>query len=205
MPTVLAHHAWPPSGQAVRAFGREVVLSSAPGAPRAWQWLLRRNCSITPRQMGQFYLSLCAVSLLISMFFLVQGAPLVLFFAGLELLAVGVALLVFARHAADRETLTLIGNSLQVEQHLGKQVQRAEFASDWVTVEPAAGQGSLVKLSSRGRSLQVGRFIRPELRAAFAHELRQVLRTGRHVVADAGEPAPEAVAQPQTPIRSEPK
>jgi uncharacterized membrane protein len=205
MPTALAHHAWPPTGHSARAFGRVVVLGSAPGAPRAWQWLLRRNCSITPRQLGWFYVSLCAVSLLISMFFVVQGAPLVLFFAGLELVAVGAALLVFARHAADRETLTLIGNSLQVEQHLGKQVQRAEFASDWVTVEPAAGQGSLVKLSSRGRSLHVGRFIRPELRAAFAQELRQVLRSGRPALSEAGELAFDAVAQPQTPNRSEPK
>jgi uncharacterized membrane protein len=205
MPSVLAHHVWPPTGQPERAFGREVVLSSAPGAPRVWQWLLRRNCSITPRQLGQFYVSLCAVSLLISMFFVVQGAPLVLFFAGLELLAVGVALLVFARHAADRETLTLIGNSLQVEQHLGKHVQRAEFASDWVTVEPAAGQGSLVKLSSRGRSLHVGRFVRPELRAAFAHELRQVLRAGRPAFAQAAEHALDAPAQSQTFNRSEPK
>lgn len=140
------------------------------------RWLLRRNCSITPRQLGSVYASLCVVSFLIAGFFFAQGAPLVLFFAGVELLAVGLAMLVFARHATDREVLTLIGGSLQIEQHSGTRVARADFAADWVTVEPVAAQGSLVKLSSRGRSMSVGRFLRPELRAAFAQELRVALR-----------------------------
>jgi uncharacterized membrane protein len=157
-------------------FGREVVLSGVPGAPRALQWPMRRNCSITPRQLGLVFLSLCAVSLLISAAFYVQGAPFVLAFAGIELTAVGLAMLVFARHAGDRETLTLVGRSLQVEQCFGARVERTDFAAEWLSVEPAAGQGSLVELSGRGGLVRVGRFLRPELRAAFARELRQALR-----------------------------
>ena len=81
----------------------------------------------------------------------------------------------------DRETLTLVGRSLQVEQRIGSRVSRADFAADWLSVEPAAGQGSLVELSGRelggqGQRLRVGRFLRPELRSAFARELRQALR-----------------------------
>ncbi len=179
MPTVLVPSPWPAPPASPRGLGREVALGHLPGAPRAWQWLLQRNCSISPRQLLHVYLAMCAVSLLIGLFFLTQGAPWVLGFAGFELFAVGVAMLVFARHAADRETLTLVGGSLHVEQRLGPQVQCAEFASDWVTVEPAAGQGSLVKLSSRGRTFCVGRFLRPELRAGLAQELRQALRRQR--------------------------
>jgi uncharacterized membrane protein len=108
--------------------------------------------------------------------FFIQGATLVLAFAGLELLAVGIALLVFARHAADRETLTLVGRSLQVEQCYGRRTDRTDFSADWLTVEPAAGQGSLVELSGRGQRVRVGRYLRPELRGAFARELRQALR-----------------------------
>lgn len=160
------------------------------------QWLLRRNCSISPRQMGAVFASLCVVSLLIGTFFLVQGTPWVLAFAGLELAAVGVALLVFARHAADRELLTLVAGCLQVEQHQGGHVRREEFAAEWVTVEPAAGQGSLVKLSSRGRSLEVGRFVRPELRAALAQELRLALRRPAPV---ASRPAPADPTEPDAP------
>jgi uncharacterized membrane protein len=154
-------------------FGQELLT---PGAPRALQWRLWRNCSIAPHQLGGVYLSLCLVSLFVAGFFFVQGAPLVLAFAGVELLAVGLALLVFARHVGDRETLTLVGRSLQVEQCFGSRVQRTDFAAEWLNVEPAAGQGSLVQLSGRGQSVRVGRFLRPELRSAFARELRLALR-----------------------------
>jgi uncharacterized membrane protein len=180
MSAAFAPSPWPlPPGVSPRLpwlFGREVVLAGVPGAPRALQWRLLRNCSITPRQLGAVYLSLCGVSSLISVLLFLNGATLVPAFAGLELLAVGVALLVFARHAADRETLTLIGRSLQVEQCFGSRVHRTDFVADWTTVEPAAGQGSLVELSGRGQSVRVGRFLRPELRGAFARELRQALR-----------------------------
>ncbi len=161
-------------------FGREVA--GAPGTADqggrlpALEWLLKRNCSITPRQLGGVYLSLCGVSLVIALFFLWQGAPFVMAFAGLELLLVGVALLVFARHASDRELLRLAGRSLSVEQHVGTRVRRTDFTAEWLTVEPVAGQGSLVQLSGEGRTVRVGRFLRPELRPAFARELRQALR-----------------------------
>ncbi len=138
--------------------------------------MLKRNCSMGPRQLGFFYLTLCMLSLVIGGFFLAQGAPWVLFFAGLELLAVGIALLVFARHAADLEQLTLLGPSLQVEQHYGSQVQRTDLMTEGLTIEPSGAQGSLVRLSSRGQTLHVGRFLRPELRAVFAQELRAALR-----------------------------
>jgi uncharacterized membrane protein len=165
-----------PSRGGAWRFGLELELQGGSGTTRALQWLLKRNCSITPRQLGRVYLSLCGVSMAIAVFFFLQGATLVLAFAGLELAAVGMALLVFARHAADRETLTLIGRNLQVEQCYGTRVARTDFSADWLTVEPAAGQGSLVQLSGRGQTVRVGRFLRPELRADFARELRRALR-----------------------------
>lgn len=180
MTAAFATSPWSLAPGAVRGmpwvFGREVVLAGRPGAPRALQWLQKRNCSISPLQLGGVYASLCAVSLLISGLLFFQGAILVPAFAGAELLAVGAALLVFARHAGDRETLTLTGRSLQVEQCIGRRVARTEFPVGWTTVEPAAGQGSLVQLSGRGQRVRVGRFLRPELRGAFARELRLALR-----------------------------
>jgi uncharacterized membrane protein len=182
MPATLAPKPWQQPASATHVlgsaagFGREVVLNHLPGAPTAVQWLLRRNCSIAPAQLGQVYLALCAVSLVISGLFFWQGAPFVLAFAGVEMVAVGAAMLVFARHATDKETLTLMGSTLQVEQCLGSRVAQAELDADWVTVEPSAGQGSLLQLSARGQTVRVGRFVRPELRAALAQELRAALR-----------------------------
>lgn len=161
-------------------FARALPPGAAPDGASAWQWRLARNCSITPRQLLAVYASLCAVSLLVGGLFYAQGAPAVLGFAGLELVLVGLALRVFARHATDHDTLTLVGRTLQVEQRSGARVERAEFSADWLRVEPAAGQGSLVELSGEGRRVRVGRFLRPELRAAFARELRSMLRRAPH-------------------------
>ena len=157
-------------------FAREGEVVGPQGTNRALQWLIKRNCSITPRQLGAVYLSLCCVSMLIAGLFYWHGAPFILAFAGLELLFVGVALLAFARRAGDRETLTLVGRSMQIEQCFGRRTARTEFVSDWLTVEPAAGRNALVQLAGQGQRVHVGRFVRPEFRAALARELRFALR-----------------------------
>ncbi len=140
------------------------------------QWLLKRNCSLTPRQMLGFYVGLSGLSLGIASLFWSIGATLVMPFAWLEVLAVGVALLVYSRHATDRECIRLQGGVLTVECSCGKRTDRCEFRTDWVRVEPEHGDGSLIELSERGRKVVVGRFVRPELRRQLADELRWALR-----------------------------
>lgn len=140
------------------------------------QWALKRNCSVTPAQLGWFYASLCVLSLGIATMFWLQGATLILPIAWLELAAVGVAFLVYARHATDGERISLRGPHLVVElEHAGR-LERAEFHRDWVRVEPRSDQRSLIELSGRGQSVRVGRFVRPELRPALAQEIRWALR-----------------------------
>ena len=143
---------------------------------QAIHWFLRRNCSVTPAQLGWLYASLCAATLAIGTFFWFQGAVLVLPFAWLELAAVGVAFLAYARHAADGEHISLQGQRLVVELETAGRLERAEFNRDWVRVEPSAGDKSLIEVSGQGRRVNVGRFVRPELRPALAHELRMALR-----------------------------
>lgn len=139
-------------------------------------WFLRRNCSVTPAQLGWIYLSLCVVSLGIGSMFWLQGARLIMPFVGLELVAVGVAFLVYARHAADGEWICLEGGRLVVELENGGRLQRAEFNRNWVRVEPRVGDRSLIQVSAQGRSVEVGRYVRPELRPALASEIRMALR-----------------------------
>lgn len=140
------------------------------------QWFLRRNCSVTPWQLIWLYVSLCVVSLGIGMFFWFQGATLVIPFAMLELLAVGFAFVVYARHAADGEHISLRDGQLVVELERAGKLERAEFSREWVRVEPRSGNGSLVELSGRGKTIRIGRFIRPELRPLLAKEIRLALR-----------------------------
>ncbi len=119
---------------------------------------------------------LCGVSLTIGLFFWFQGALFVIGFTGLELLLVGWAFVVYARHATDGEWISLHGTSLVVERETAGRRERAEFERQWVRVEPKAGENSLIELSGRGRKMEVGRFVRPELRQVLAGEIRQALR-----------------------------
>ena len=152
-------------------------FSADPGqGQQAVQWLLRRNCSVTPVQLACLYVSLCIVSMGIAGFFWSQGARMIMPFALLELVAVGVAFWVYARHATDGERIVLQGAHLVVELESGGRVERAEFNREWVRVEPKDGDGSLIEVSGQGRSVRVGRHVRPELRPALAREIRYALR-----------------------------
>jgi uncharacterized membrane protein len=153
-----------------------IVFRFATVQGQAIHWFLKRNCSVTPAQLGWLYASLCAVTLGIGGFFWFHGAVLVLPFAWLELAAVGLAFLAYARHAADREHILLQGRRLVVELESGGHVERAEFDRDWVRVEPRAGSRSLIEVSGQGRRVNVGRYLRPELRPALAQEIRRALR-----------------------------
>ena len=157
------------------AFRLTVSGHSGQGSP-AVQWLLKRNCSVTPAQLLGLYVSLCIVSLGIAGFFWVHGATLVMPFAWLELLAVGAAFRVYARHATDGERIVLQGSRLVVELESAGRLERAEFNREWVRVEPKSGDGSLIEVSGQGRSVSVGRHVRPELRPALAREIRHALR-----------------------------
>ena len=140
------------------------------------EWLLQRNCSVTPSQLLGLFASLSIVSLGIATFFWVQGATLIMPFAWAELIAVGVAFIVYSRHARDGEKISLQGGQLVVELQTAGRLERAEFNREWVRVEPKNGDGSLIEVSGQGRSVQVGRHVRPELRPALAREIRVALR-----------------------------
>jgi uncharacterized membrane protein len=179
MTASIANSHWPASTPSVACsmawrFAR--VLPTPGGA--ALQWVLRRNCSMSPRQMLAVFLSLSALMLLIAGFFWWHGATLVLPFAGIEILALGVALVVHARHVGDRETLTLQDGLLQVEHWRGRRVERMAFRALWVRVEPQHGDDSLVELSGQGQRMHVGRYLQRTARSALAQELRRALRSG---------------------------
>lgn len=139
-------------------------------------WFLRRNCSVTPAQLGWLYASICVVSLGIGTFFWLQGAKLILPFAWLEVLVVGVAFLAYSRHATDGERISLQDGRLVVELENAGRLQREEFRREWVRIEPKTSDRSLIEVSGHGRCVEVGRYVRPDLRPALAREIRMALR-----------------------------
>lgn len=137
-------------------------------------WTLRRNCSVTPAQLAATFFALGALSMAVAVFFWFQGAVLVLPFAVLELAALATAFVVYARHAADTERVSLQGHHLVVEVETAGHVRRSEFTKEWVRIEPPS-RGDLVEVRGGGTSVQVGRFLQPELRPLLAREIRQAL------------------------------
>jgi uncharacterized membrane protein len=176
MNTTVAPAPWPRAAGTLPVASRLGIELREENNGPCTQWLLKRNCSITPGQLFGVYLSLCALSLAIASGFAWAGASPVLAFAGVELLLVGAALLLYARHAADHERITLAGAALRVEHQHGSATERNEFRSAWVRVEPLCSDRSLIEVAGDGRSARVGRYLRPELRPALARELRAALR-----------------------------
>jgi uncharacterized membrane protein len=152
------------------------VFTFAQVSSQSIDWRLQKNCALAPAQLGWIYLSLCCISLLIGTFFWLQGAVFVLGFAWLEVMAVGLAFFMYARHAADGEWISIEGSSIVVECETAGRRERAEFDRQWVRIEPIADDRSLIEVSGRGRSVEVGRFVRPEHRLILAQEIRRALR-----------------------------
>jgi uncharacterized membrane protein len=138
-------------------------------------WDFRRNCSVTPRQLGVCFALISLVSLTIGAFCWFQGAVLVLPFASLELLAVGTAFVVYARHALDGERIWLEGSGLVVESENAGELVRREFQRAWVRIEQAAHGQAMIEICCHGQRVPVGRFVRNELRRRVAAELRLAL------------------------------
>ena len=139
---------------------RAAPLDDSPGG--GLRWVMRRNCSLAPRQVLAAYFAFCLVSLSIACVFAWFGAVPVLYFAGLELLLLGAALLVYARHAADHETITLKNSTLAVEHHCGNRVERSEFRAAAERGDAAIGGE---RLAARG----VHPVVRPHLVDAGSH------------------------------------
>ena len=139
-------------------------------------WRLVRNCAVKPGQLVWVAGSLFLLSIGIAVFFWMLSAPLVILLALLEIVAVGVAFAMYGRHAADGERISLQGSRLVVERESAGRLERAEFDRSRVRVEPKTGDRSLITLSAQGRTIEVGRYVRPELRPALASEIRMALR-----------------------------
>lgn len=162
---------------------------STPAARGAWRfgceidgghglcWVLGRNGALGPRRHVGLWCALAGVALGVTLIFWWQGVAVAAALVAGELALLGTVLLLCARHAADREMLTLADGALVVEHRCGTRTERARFRAERVRVEPARAQGSLVELSGEGRQMRVGRYLRPELRWQLAQELRQALRT----------------------------
>ncbi len=139
------------------------------------EWILKKNCSITPRQLANAYCALCVASFLVASYFLTQGAWFVMVFAILEMSAVAAAFLYFGRHATDREHIALDESGLLVELVQAEKVQQHRMDPTRTRVLLPALRHGLIGLEANGCRVEVGRFLTERKRKEFAQELSREL------------------------------
>lgn len=144
--------------------------------------MLKRNCALSPRQLALFYATLVALSFLIGTGFALSGAWLVLPFAGIEMLVLGLALLKYGQSALDREHIVLDREALCVEVVQAGCRRRERFNPHWVRIEAEGSVGARplrVWLGEGGRRVAVGQFVGEVQRAVFVQELNHALASVR--------------------------
>ena len=129
---------------------------------------------MSPAGLAKVFAALSLLVLAIGAGFAVAGAWLVLPFAGLEVLLLGAAFLLYARHAADYERIELESGRITVEVADGGRLARHEMQGARVSMQ----QGRLV-LRGAQEELEIGRYLGAEARAELAAELENKLIQGR--------------------------
>ena len=136
-------------------------------------FIIKRNCSISPRNLLCMLALAVGVSVGIAIAFAWFGAWPVLPFAGIEMLALAAAFYVNGRHAADYERIVFAEGRLLVEASEAGRLRRHEFNPQWLRLdERRSGQDLRLLLRSRGSELEIGRHLDAERRASLAAELR---------------------------------
>ena len=144
--------------------------------------IARRNNSLSSAGRAVVLGSLVALSLAISLAFAVQGAWLVLPFAGAEMFVLFLAFRFIERHAGDFESIAIKGDRVLLERWQTGRVSRYEFSRYWaqVVVNYSASAGkSVLALRSHGREVEFGQHLTQDQRDALARALRQQLRNSR--------------------------
>ena len=138
-------------------------------------WLMKRNCSFSPKQVGGFYISIVGFSLLVAGYFYLIGAWMILIFTSIEILAVTIALYVYTRHALDYEKITIVGKQLLFERSWGGKIQQHEFNTIWTKLVYNESTGKDLVLKTSAKEVPIGFFIGANAREQFGKELERYL------------------------------
>lgn len=146
-----------------------------PGDNGRREWLVQRNCSLTPRQTVAVWAALLALSLVIGLVFAWQGAWYVLIFSALEMAAVTAAFVIYSRHATDCDRIVYENGLLLVEKVRGGRAQLTQLDPYWLRIVAPRRRRDPIWLEARGIAVDVGTWLPEEPRRALARELRKEL------------------------------
>ena len=132
---------------------------------------------MSPRQVLAAYGSLCLALLAIGLGFALRGLWPVLVFALIDIVALVLALLHYARHATDHEHIALGEQSLLIERIEAGTVHQVRLDPCWTRMRLPLSPRLRIELEACGVSVEVGVFVSEEARQVLARELRGALRT----------------------------
>lgn len=138
-------------------------------------WLMKRNCSFSPKQVGLFYISIVCFSMLVASFFLFMGVWMIIIFTTIEILALTIALYVYSRHALDYEKITIQDKQLFFERSWGGKIQQYEFNTIWTKLIRSGRTGRDLALKTSTDEVSIGFFVRVNEQEHFEKELESYL------------------------------
>jgi len=139
------------------------------------RWQMRRNCSLTPKQLLMFYIALVCLSLIVATGFFLAGVWVISIFTAIELCAVTIGFLIYCRHALDSETIEIEDKRLLIKKCIGHKETLYEFNTQWAKIEPPLIGSKIFKISQANLRVELGQFIRYEQQLALIAQVRGYL------------------------------
>ncbi|MDZ7842487.1 MAG: DUF2244 domain-containing protein [Gammaproteobacteria bacterium] len=156
---------------------------SVPPSEVIFEATIRPNRSMSARQLAVFVICFAVLSLAIALSLFSIGLWLVLPFAGLEILAVGVAIGYSMRRSAGYEWIVVTDREVSVQKSEFGRSQSYNFQRYWTQVRLERGPSRLrpgrLLIGSHGRFIEIGREFVDEDREIFAARLTGAIRDGR--------------------------
>jgi len=138
------------------------------------------NRAMPWQHIMMIYLLVSGVTISIAFSFFTQGLTLILPFAGLELLALGVVLYISAWRSNIKEVVNVTEEKIRIE--IGRDVPEKIYELDkaWANIVLERSWNnwypSRLLLRSHGRQLEIGKFLNEQERQCLAIELSKVIK-----------------------------
>ena len=138
------------------------------------------NRAMPWQHIMMIYLLISGVTISIAFGFFTQGLTLILPFAGLELLALGVVLYISAWRSNIKEVVNVTEEKIRIE--IGRDVPEKIYELDkaWANIVLERSWNnwypSRLLLRSHGRQLEIGKFLNEQERQCLAIELKKAIK-----------------------------
>jgi uncharacterized membrane protein len=143
-------------------------------------FVIRPNRSLPVSGVVALFVALSASALTIGVGFALKGAWLILPFAGIEVLIVGMLCYWLYRHIDDCELVVIEADRVRVMQRSGTRESRRDFPRYWARIRLDRSQDgrrpSRLRIGSHGQFVELAENINESDRLILAEELRNALR-----------------------------